>query len=306
MSKFGSLFYQACLILDAMLKLNVSRFELKKLNEAAGAITSYDTLYTYKKHVGYFLKWVKKRYKVSTLEEAHRYVNEYIEFMKTERKPDGTMRWKPDSQKTAVCAIVKLYGTTSSDYTTTDKRSRATRTRSRGPKPSDDNFSEANNQGIVDFVNSTGLRRRELRPFAPNKTAVVKGKEMVLNRLDRDEDGRPIIRNVRGKGGRIRDVPIITENAEAIAARIAATPDGEKVWATGVPVHMDVQSYRAKYAVRLYTDLARDPATLPRKERYDCRKDRAGEHFDRVALKAVSLALGHERISEVVQSYLRF
>lgn len=44
-------------------------------------------------------------------------------------------------------------------------------------------------------------------------------------------------------------------------------------------------------------------ATLPRSETYCCRSDRAGTHYDKAAMGAVSGALGHARL-DVVTSYL--
>ena len=53
----------------------------------------------------------------------------------------------------------------------------------------------------------------------------------------------------------------------------------------------------------MYAQLARDPATLPSSEVYRCRRDMAGTVFDKAAMGAVSVALGHNRLS-VMTSYL--
>lgn len=301
MSKKGSLTHQVKVNLESKFKPGVSRHELKASDSARDTITSYGTLETYIKQAVRFAQYARETFGAKTPEGLGEpgFVNAYIAYM----KQNG---WAASSQKTAVAAICKLLGTTSTDYEHTDTRHRADITRSRGDKPSDRNFSEANNEALVNFAQATGLRRSEGRELRPNHTVVIKGKEVVLNRLDRDENGRPVLRDVRGKGGRLRDVPFIGPHAEEAAARIASTPDGQKVWPNGIPVHMDVHSCRSRYATNFYLEIARDPATLPCKERYDCRKDRAGERFDRAALKVVSQALGHNRVSEIPQSYLRF
>jgi hypothetical protein len=55
----------------------------------------------------------------------------------------------------------------------------------------------------------------------------------------------------------------------------------------------------------MYHELARDLDKIPRKERYDCRGDLKGLHYDKKALAEVSQNLGHNRLRVVVDNYLR-
>lgn len=66
----------------------------------------------------------------------------------------------------------------------------------------------------------------------------------------------------------------------------------------------DNHSYRASYAMRMYKKYVRNLDKLPIKEKYYMRGDRAGEVFDRYAMKIVSENLGHNRITVIAQSYL--
>jgi hypothetical protein len=112
--------------------------------------------------------------------------------------------------------------------------------RSRGVKPSDVNFSERKNQGLVDFCKGTGLRRMEL-------------KALLVEQIQVQEDGTVVLIKIKGKGGRIRNVPVIYGYEKTVLeAASAAVACGQiKVWAS-VPVHMDVHSYRRYYTQSLY------------------------------------------------------
>jgi hypothetical protein len=66
---------------------------------------------------------------------------------------------------------------------------------------------------------------------------------------------------------------------------------------------MDVHHYRSEYASTLYRKLARQE--IPKAERYCCRGDLKGTWYDKAAMKEVSEALGHSRISVIAEHYLR-
>lgn len=71
-----------------------------------------------------------------------------------------------------------------------------------------------------------------------------------------------------------------------------------------IPNAYDNHHYRAAYAKRLYGCIARPIDEIPRKDRYIMRKDRAGEVFDRKAMRIVSRNMGHSREDVIAQSYL--
>ena len=115
-------------------------------------------------------------------------------------------------------------------------------------------------------------------------------------------DGNWYIDNLKGKGGKIRSVPILNNDPDIIN-KISNTPSSDLVWG---PVHSaaDIHGYRADYAKALYNQNERDLDQLKFSEKYYCKNDMAGTSFDRQAMQIVSNALGHNRIGIIAQNYL--
>lgn len=116
-------------------------------------------------------------------------------------------------------------------------------------------------------------------------------KAVKIEQVQANPDGTVTLTDIHGKGGRIRDVPvlhgyekIVTEATEGAIGR------GEsKVWAN-IPGHMDVHGYRREYAQSMY-------------------KQKHGSayikyHPDHAALMTVSNALGHSLVDVVIRNYL--
>ena len=298
MSKHGSLTYQMTqqlqkmytpgvskrAIVDAAYKAappNMSKQEVK--NEACRPyIFSTQTLNTYKKEVSEFAKYCKSEHGSKTVAECRTFATEYLQKSLDEGKSVFTV-------STQASALGKLYQESYTNFITLPQRERANITRSRLDRPSDKHFSEKKNQELVNFCQGTGLRRSELQKLTP-EALVIKNGDYYLK--------------ITGKGGKTRISPIIGPNKAAIVNRIRSTARGEKVWPR-VHRHADIHSYRSNYATALYNSLARDVTILPAAERYCCRKDRAGDVFDKKAMKVVSQALGHERIEVIAANYLR-
>lgn len=119
------------------------------------------------------------------------------------------------------------------------------------------------------------------------------------------KDGKYYLNVTKGtKGGRPR-VAEIVGISEAETKEIVAWIQSKKgKLFPKLPSHYDNHHYRALYAKRVYNKYARDVNKIPAKERYVMRKDRAGETFDKAAMKIASKFLGHNRISVIAQSYL--
>lgn len=299
MSQYGSINHQVSKIVDAKFRPGVSRHSLKDGHGTKSPyIHSYKTRDTYREQGIRFGQWAKQEYGCRSIDQAKDYVNNWIDHMKSEG-------WTASSQKTSIAAICKIYGTSSKDYSSTDSRSRADIVRSRGEKPSDRNFSEKSNQSFVNASRSVGLRRSEWGRLNKNEERYNKSRgQYVANKLEQRSDGRYVLTGVTGKGGKIRDVPIIGPYAKDFVEMYKALPEGARPFGS-IPSHADVHSYRADYANQYYREVARDVATLNPSDRYDCRGDRAGIHFDRAAMREVSKALGHNRIEVIAQHYLR-
>ena len=116
------------------------------------------------------------------------------------------------------------------------------------------------------------------------------------------QDGAAI--TVVGKGGLLRDAPVVGDaEAAELVARLCREA-GEKRVFPRLPANADLHVHRAMYACQIYLMHARDINTLERREKYVCRKDYKGIVLDRAALEIVSKALGHARIWVIAKSYM--
>ena len=130
------------------------------------------------------------------------------------------------------------------------------------------------------------------------------------NQICTKPDGRVELQNVKGKGGKIRNVAVIP-GLEAAVTRYADAMSRERVFGK-VPQNMDVHSYRREYAMEMYKVQQRHLRRtedrrlekLPPSERYHCRKDKAGVVYDKRIMRYVSQQLGHNRISVIAGHYL--
>ena len=269
----------------------------KHLDKAANAtgdkIYSYETRRAYKKHACYFVDWVKQQpvrpelgHKPRTLEECRAYVPEWLQ----SRIDQGLSAW---TIRLEASALAKLYGCTLNDFgVKLPARLRKNITRSRGKKVRDTHFSEKKHAEFVQFCKTTGLRSEGIQS--------IRGTDLVQL-----EDGSWAI-DVTEKGGKQRFAPVFgePEAVAAVVARMQAAGD-EKVWPDGVPNGADIHAYRAAYATAIYKHYERDPKTLIRAERYDCRTDLKGTSYDKKAMLKASKALGHGRISVIASHYIR-
>lgn len=270
--------------LDEKLRIGESKHQAKKDGTATSGIFSWKTYKTYLHQCCTFVSWAKKEHGCKTLAECRQYADEWLT-----RREDASAY----TQKLERAALAKLYSCTSQDFVPSSKRSRAAITRSRTASERDRHFSEENNALLTAFCRGTGLRRSELSALRAGC-------------LD-ERDGALYVAVISGsKGGRAREVPVLDEYREAVETAFRAAeerPDG-RVWPS-VPVHADIHAYRAEYATKLYRRLARPVEQIPKQDRYCCRRDLKGVVYDKRAMRKVSQALGHNRISVIAGHYLR-
>ena len=109
--------------------------------------------------------------------------------------------------------------------------------------------------------------------------------------------------HVFGKGGRIRNAPIIGTASEvaAVVNRMRAAGKN-RVWEQ-VPKRADIHACRREYAQKIYYKYARPVELIPKSERYYCRNG-SGAVYDRRAMLIASLALGHSRVNVIAGHYL--
>ncbi len=277
--KIKSMVQQVVDCLKEMLCIGESRHIAKQQGETRG-IHSYQTYRTYKKECIQFARWARKTYGCKTLNEARPYVDEWLQHMHESGASATTIAMRAS-------AVGKLYGCGKKAFAPTPIRRRADIKRSRGVAERDKHFSEEKNKDFVDFCRGTGLRRREVTMLEGNALSYI--------------DGKPVL-HVKGKGGKWRDAPIIGSHTEDIVARVMAAGKG-RVWPK-VPSNADIHSYRRTYARTMYAMFARDIKKIPGSERYDCRGDLVGTHWDRRAMLIVSRALDHNRIDVIAGHYI--
>ena len=243
-----------------------------------------NTFKTYLSQCYHFADWCYER-GIKYPEEAYGKVPEYGKWMEDR----GLSAW---TVYTAICAIAKGYGVTTKDLGyKVPKRERQNIKRSRNAAERDKHFSEKNNKELIIFGNCTGLRRSELEKLRGNQLAV-------------DDNGKLFLFHIKGKGGKIRNVDLIGSAEEITVIKKTMAQAGEGLVFPKVHSAYDEHYHRSLYACRAYRSKARDVETLDTKDKYICRKDKAGTVYDRQALLYISRQLGHNRADVVVNSYL--
>lgn len=266
-------------VLDSKLKIGHSKHSDKKLGVTGDYIYSWGTYRTYLKHTCYFVKWAKEKYGCKTLESCRQYVDEFL----LERISQGM---SPYTQKLEASALAKIYNCSTKDFIETETRHRKDISRSRGTKTRDKHFSESKNIEFVNFCKATGLRRSELRTLKKEQ-------------LFFDDESKIYFLKVKGKGGRLRSVPVLTDEA------VQMIKNSSDFIFSKVPNGADIHSYRADYCTAVYNKFARDINDIPKKDLYCCRGDLKGIWYDKKAMLIASRALGHNRISVIAGHYIR-
>lgn len=269
--------------------MGVSRHECKQNHATADKIFSINTFKTYLKANARFVFFCKENYGCKTLEDCRSHVDDYLQH----RMESGVSSF---TTKMEASAIGKLYGESTTAFCPTPSRHRNAVVRSRGVKGMDRHFSEANNSRLVDFCRATGMRRMEV--------SSCRGNMLVPCETPKGDCFHGVGFQVVGKGGKVRIAPLCCskEVADRIIQQCKEAGNGklfEKVHAAA-----DVHGYRAEYASNFYSAVARDTNTLKGHQRYVCRGDKAGVVYDRSALRQTSMALGHNRVEVVANSYL--
>lgn len=248
---------------------------------ALDKIYSYQTMRNYQVAAVRFAEWVKGQ-GCRTLEEARAFTGQYLQ----KRMDEGKSAW---SVRLDAAALGKLYQVRTNELgVKLPSRHRADITQHR-TKAWKGHFSEERHRDLVELCQATGLRRHELAKLRPED-------------VQRGPDGAVIVHVLRGKGGRERYLVALSDVPWRLAE--AARAEGRAYVVERVPQWAPVHEYRAQYAQAMYDRIARDPETLPQKERFCARKDRAGQRYDRAALRVVSEYLGHSRL-DVMMFYLR-
>lgn len=266
--------------LTELLCVGQSKHDAKKKGTAQDGIYSWSTFRTYMKELNYFTHYCKQQHGCRTLDECKPFAAEWLQ---------SRAGLSPYTQKLDAAALRKLYQGIELPETAARKRENISRSRSTASR--DANFKPEHHQELIRFCRSTGLRRSELEHL--------RGSQLYL-----DDDGSAYLL-IKGKGGRVREAPIVGayEDVQAVINRCLSAGN-DLVWGK-VNTNADIHSYRADYCHTVYDLFARDLEQLSKNERYYCQGDRKGTIFDRRAMLEVSKALGHNRINVIASHYLR-
>ena len=283
--KTKSIAYQVRKALYAQKAFGKSKHQVK-LNgkDYKGKIFSKVTFSTYERECIAFGNWCRDTYGCRKITDDRTYVEAYLKRSIEHGYSSWTIRLRAS-------ALAKLYGCGIQDFNVeVPKRKRKEIKRSRNPTKG---FSEKRNWMIVNFCKGTGLRRHELLELKANNYV--------------ETNNRAFVYVTSGKGGKPRYAYVLPEYRELVEEcfRNAVKAGKDKVFEKqDIKVRMPVHRYRALYAQSLYGCICRPIDKIPRKERYYCRKDKAGIIYDKKALLLVSRNLGHNRCDVVASNYL--
>jgi integrase len=278
--------------LDDKMAIGQSRREAKQaLREeqgpiwsvSTGKIHSYKTRTVYQEHTIRFVKWARATHNVISLAQldprANEFATEYLRIHVADNRSPYTLQVERaalrlffDNRQLAQDVILP-------------RRARANITRSRGPAEHDRHFQPENWPTLLNFLRATGLRRQELR-------------DLKCGEIFQDHDGQMFVHVRSGKGGRLRDAPVLPGRESDVLAVAAGRRDDAPAF-DRIPKHLDVHSYRREYAQALYLHYAPGRSLPPATGRLK-RSD-----YDRDAAQRVSWALGHNRIDVVLRHYIR-
>ncbi|HZU65923.1 MAG TPA: tyrosine-type recombinase/integrase [Ktedonobacteraceae bacterium] len=279
--------------LDTLMAIGESRFQAKQAQRAAspdggwtvstGKIHSHTTRKVYQQQVLAFINWARTNHGITRLawldERADELATQYL----TEHVVADRSAYTLQTER---AALRLFFGDWSLAATVMiPRRTRTTITRSRGPATYDRHFQPANWQMHIRFAQACGLRRAELR-------------DLRVRDVYTADDGTLFVHVKNGKGGKAREVPVLSGHEEEVLSVVQGRAPHEKVF-DHIPKHMDVHSYRRDSAQRRYLQQAPGLALPPVEGRL------RHEDYDSAATQEVSWALGHNRLDVVLRHYLR-
>ena len=285
MAKRKSIVRQATERLLSMAAFGESKHKDKIANggkPARDKIYSSKTMDNYIDVAGRFVRWARKVHGCKSLEEAKQVVPEYLVARISQGKSAWTVRLEAS-------ALAKLYGCGINDFGVELPRRKRQDVKQHRQEKWVGHFDVSKHRDLETFGRATGLRRHEM--------ALVKPEDVWRN-----EDGRVIVHVHRGKGGKERYVEVLSDTPLVLAQKARA--EGRKLIFDSIHKYAPIHEWRADFAWETYRRHARPLADIPLKERYICRKDKAGEIYDAKAVSISSRMLGHGRKDVISQSYL--
>ena len=254
------------------------------------ATSSYTT---YTKQALTALRWIAERHGCKHIAECRPYLREYYEDMCARNISAWTIH-------TRVYALCSVFSTSYKELLGVDKlpaRCRADITRSRDIGGSADRYHAQHHEDARLLARACGARRGGLLGLCSDDMRI-------------DENGALRI-HLREKGGKERDALVLPQYADRVREVFSRYGDGAGAVTGGkrrllplqaLPKDMPLHYLRARYANDLYSYY--EGQGVASGKLYHCRKERAGQVYDKELLMAVSRNLGHSRCDVVVSHYL--
>lgn len=250
---------------------------------STGKIHSYKTRDAYQKQTLRFVRWARQTFEIRRLEDldarAQELVCLYLQQEIAAHKSPYTLQLERSAlrlffARRDLALQVPL-----------PRRTRAGIKRSRSASALDHSRCPAQWRPLISFARACGLRRSELASLRVADVFTTRPGQVLV-----------LVRN--GKGGRERLAPALPDHEQDILASVTGRQPQERVFAR-IPGRLDVHALRRAYAQALYLYYANTPDLPPVTGRL------RPSDYDRAAVQRVSWALGHNRLSVVLTSYLR-
>lgn len=294
--------------IDSMLRIGESKHEAKqayrraceenniKWNPAkAEGIYSTQTAQNYRQTVNEFCSWLKDNKPEVWNSKSLDKVTDQVayEYLK-HRESNGLSPYTISKDMAALNKSLNL--TLTKKDGDLENRSYKNVTRSRGQCAHDSKYNADNYSSQIEVAKAFGLRRE----------SISSGKYAIKESSFYQKDGK-VYCSVIEKGGKFRNAPCLDRYAEAITSKyeivkrsshqtkdsfVQNYSSGEKLFDTYTK-KIDNHAFRGEYARELYKQICDDRGI-----------DTQGKYDDEV-LKEVSQALGHNRISVVLEHYMK-
>ena len=246
-------------------------------------IHAFESRNNYQKIVMRFLDWCRMQHDLRDPAQIDAQADELACLYFTERIAKGYSAWTLTTERSALRMYFQNRQLAQS--VVFPKRKREDIKRSRGPVKRDRHINLDNWQHIISFCLACGLRREELRDL------------LTRDVYTRAGDQRLVVRVVKGKGGKWREVPVFPGREQAVLDAVEGKAPEARIF-DRISSLLDIHSYRRQFAQDLYEHLSRRP--LPPQQGRLQSPDLDGD-----AALAVSRCLGHNRIDIIFGHYLR-
>ena len=317
--KHGSIVYQLNERLKSLQRFGQSKhsakYEYRREQESKGekwnpayakGIFFYKTYSAYKQTVMEMAAWIKKEHpEIKTLAGVKKeHAIKYLQY----RQNDGKSAYTLSKDMSAINKIF-CTGLTKKEAGLIN-RSYKNVTRSRGEKPNDKKYNPKNYTNQITFAKATGCRRE----------SILGGQYQVKAcSLWQDSKGNVFVSLIE-KGGKFRNAPVLERYKADIKQIVPNVPirtphssialeehifkelyrnSAQEVLFDKYTEKIDNHAFRAEYARERYEELVQ----IKKEQGEEILQNYRG--YDRDCLRQVSQDLGHNRLSVVVEHYMR-